>query len=37
MHSLPHKELKLVSENRAGTSSGFATSAVPATMGHNRR
>lgn len=35
LHSLRHKEQKLVSENRPGTSSGVSTSA--AAIGRNRR
>jgi N-acetylmuramoyl-L-alanine amidase len=35
LHSLPHKERKLVSENRPSTSSGFATST--AAIGRNSR
>ncbi len=37
LHSLPHKEQKLVSENGPGTSAGFATATAPAALGRNRR
>ncbi len=37
LHSLPHKEQKLVSENRPGTSAGFATATAPVALGRNRR